>query len=785
MKARGCGTMWAKHMFATAALVAMAAAMYFIAAGPLAAQLRAGAPALAARTQDSQASAPRVQNPQDTQAEATGGRKGQGAPSSLRSETRLITVDVSVRDKHGEAVRGLKASDFRIYDDGHGPQQIAGFEFIEPPATSATAVALASASQPATRAQPAARKATEKTSAKASTPLPIYSNQAFAKLAVPPTAILLDPGNIAFQDQVTARLQALKLLDQLPAQTPVAIFLLEGGLTVMQNFTTDRVILRAAVNRSMIPSDKMKNPENDPDNKFNTTDAGAQATQAFQKLEYEEQTTVIADQTSDAMRAIAKDLSGYPGPKNVVWISEAFPQWILPGAGFGPHSLEAGDSSSLADPFRQVFSSSANYGDKLKSDARALVDARVTVYPVDARGLVAPSLYDASGNPLANDPSFASNPASIGPAMGAELSRETTDLTFSQATMQQIAADTGGLACVNTNDLSGCAKTAIEDGSPDYEISYYPAGVIWDGSFHRITLKTDLHGVRIRYRRGYSAIDTTELAKKRPMEFFQEACASLLPVTSIGLKAEPLVAQNAGESRYLLSISPSALSVTPTGDKLALHLRLAVCEFAPLGGRFHIFTREMTKKFSERDALSWQKQDIASVIDYNPKPQTARLRLAVLDTSTGLTGSVDVPAHPRVVFRIAGLGDSRDVARTAGTSEVYSHLEFHSSNGDSGGLDLSGDRIEYRGKLGIDLAAPAFFREVYGERFQCEAGKLTADRAVTEEPNFHFAFKNPAGLMAFVDLSGTAPEYSGALPVNASARAFFDALWKMCHCERP
>ena len=732
------------------------------------------------------AGAARAQNLRGAQTGATGGHKERGAPHSLKSETRLITVDVSVRDKHGEAVRGLKASDFQIYDDGHGPQQIAGFEFIQPAAIATPAFATPAAPQPATGPQRVATKATQKTSATAATPLPVYSNQAFANLAVPPTAILLDPGNIAFEDHVTARLQALKLVDKLPAQTPVAIFLLAGGLAVVQNFTTDRAILRTAVNRSMIPSDKVKNPESDPDNKFTSTNTGAQAEQAFQKLEYEEQTTVIADETSDAMRAIAKDLSGYPGQKNLVWISEAFPQWILPGSGFGPHSVEAGDSSSLANPFRQTFEASANYGDKLKGDAQALVDARVTVYPVDARGLVAPSLYDSSGNMLATDPVFASNPASVGPAMGAELTREATDLTFSQATMQQIAEDTGGRACVNTNDLSGCAKTAIEDGSPDYEISYYPAGVVWDGSFHRITLKSDLHGVKILYRRGYSAIDTTELAKKRPMQFFQEACASLLPVTSIGLKAEPLAARNADESRYLLSISPRALSVTPMGDKLAVHLRVGICEFAPQGGRFHIYTREITKKFSERDAQSWQRQDIASVIDYNAKPRTARLRLAVLDTSTGLTGSVDVPAHPRVVFQIAGIGTAQEMARKSGAANLYSHLEFHSSNGDSGGLDLKGDQIEYRGKLGIDLAAPAFFRETYGEKFQCEAGKLAPVNGNSgERPNFHFAFKNSDGLIALVDLSEARPAYTGDLPVDASARAFFDALWKLSHCERP
>lgn len=691
------------------------------------------------------------------------------ATNSLKSETRLITVDVSVRDRRGNPMRGLKSSDFKIFDNGDGPQQIAGFEFIEPTAPAP---------------EPESADAHSHLTQKSSTQLPVYSNEAFAHLAVPPTAILLDPGNIAFADQVTARLQALKLVNEIPAETPMAVFQLGHGLTVMQNFTTDRTALRAAVNRSMIPMAQVKNPETDPDNKFNTSDAGAQATQDFQKLEYEEQTTVIADETSDAMRAIAKDLAGYPGQKNLVWISEAFPQWILPGSGFGPHSVEAGDSSSLANPFRQTFQNSTNFGDKLRSDAQALVDARVTVYPVDARGLVAPGLYDASSNPLATDPVYASNPAIAGPAMGAELTRENTDLEFSQATMEQIAEDTGGRACINTNDLSGCAKAAIEDGSPDYEISYYPAGVKWDGSFHRITLKTDLHGVNIHYRRGYSAVDTTELAEKHSMELFRDACASLLPSTSIGLRAEALRAPSSKESRYLLSVSSAALSVTSAGGKLDLNLKLAVCEFALRGGSFQIHMRDISETFPQRVAETWQKQDVQKVIDYSPRADTQRLRLAVLDTATGLTGSVDVPAHPKVVFEIRELDDAKDAALSGTAAEIYSHLQFRSSNGNTGGLQFNRDEIEYAGKLGIELSAPAFFHQVYGSGYQCEAGRLTA-KSGAGEANFKFEFKNSAGAVAVIDLAGPAPVYSGALPVGPGARAFFERLWKLCHCQQP
>ena len=48
---------------------------------------------------------------------------------------------------------------------------------------------------------------------------------------------------------------------------------------------------------------------------------------------------------------------------------------------------------------------------------------------------------------MATVPIYMEDSARIGPAMGAELMHEDTGLTFSQATMGQIADDTGGTAC--------------------------------------------------------------------------------------------------------------------------------------------------------------------------------------------------------------------------------------------------------------------------------------------------------------------------------------------------
>jgi hypothetical protein len=34
-----------------------------------------------------------------------------------------------------------------------------------------------------------------------------------------------------------------------------------------------------------------------------------------------------------------------------------------------------------------------------------------------------------------------------------------------------------------------------------------------------------------------------------------------------------------------------------------------------------------------------------------------------------------------------------------------------------------------------------------------------------------------------VDLKGAQPEYSGDLPVDSTAKAFFERVWRLAHCQ--
>src|SRR5277367_272581 len=346
----------------------------------------------------------------------------------LKTNTRLIAVDVIATDSHGNVARGLKAEDFEITEEHAGAQKIVKFEFVD-------------ASAPAAPLPPNGLMA-------ASPGAPyLYSNLLPDRMRVAPTVMLMDALNTNIQNQSEVHQHMLALLKTLPTSTPIAVFVLGHSLHVVQSFTTDPALLRAAVDHTLRPPDIEQSAQDDPDSPSNVAldQNGGIETPAnlgledFEKTEFEQQMSIRVDETTDAMVSISKFLGGYPGRKNLLWFSESFPIWIAPAAAFG------------SDPF----AGTEVYTDKVRRATDALTDARIAVYPVDARGLEVNQLYSVTQNPHMNQ----QNP---GAGFGGQLSRDNNSRIDAQATMQQFAEETGGKTCLNTNDLSGCVQQALD-----------------------------------------------------------------------------------------------------------------------------------------------------------------------------------------------------------------------------------------------------------------------------------------------------------------------------------
>ena len=217
--------------------------------------------------------------------------------------------------------------------------------------------------------------------------------------------------------------------------------------------------------------------------------------------------------TLDAFTQLARYLSGVPGRKNLVWLSGSFPLNIFPNP----------DVSDYQPVTR-------NYEIQIKKTTNLLAEAHVSVYPVSVKGAEAQTMYAAANNGTYDQRAF---PGSQGPPvvgtnpllantssslpLSSRMDRETREfretVAGEQGTMEQIATDTGGKAFYNTNGIEDAIKTAVDEGSHYYTLSYTPTNKKYDGQFRKIKVTLDQKGYHLAYRRGYYAEDPDTGAK--------------------------------------------------------------------------------------------------------------------------------------------------------------------------------------------------------------------------------------------------------------------------------
>ena len=711
--------------------------------------------------------------PSTPSAQPSGAQKPESAQSGyvLKVTTRLVTVDVIATDSRGNPVRDLKPEDLQILEEHKATQKIEHFEYFEK---------LAGAPGRAASGLPK--------------PANVLSNQLpLEELKIPPTVLLMDSLNTTTPNQLQGRAHMLQLLRTLPADTPIAVFALGSSLRILQGFTSDPALLRAAVDQSLTGSTILPNPANDTksiSNYIQDSTAGMDTNlglasqlgeiQNFEKEEYSMTIDLRAKETLGAMAQIGQYLSGIPGRKNLIWLSESFPLSIAP------------DPETGNNPFGGL----REYSEQVRIVANALTDAQVAVYPMDVRGLQA--LQSLSASESISQPQIRTN----GRAVAGRLHVEGTDLQQSQDTMTALAQDTGGKACKNSNDLAGCVMTALKDSSSYYEMSFYPQDVKWDGKFHKILVKTSRPGVRLSYRRGYYALDGSALAKRlQPEDHLRQACADQLPSTTIPLSVQTVTPGQNGSPRgglqYLLLISPAGLETAHDAGSYNLNIQMADCEFAQKDTIFKFNARELPKTVSGEVFRSWQSSGIPEHISLMPAADTQRIRLVVLDVTSGLTGAIDIPVRPSEIAKAreavqppapvatTPYVELPDKVKAPSPPKVVASLTFHLNSSVSGTLDWSGDSLLYQsaGDMPLDKAASGFSSYAFGGRFHCQEGHFVPMDPTESEAALRFTFHNHNGKLIVVDLKGEQPVYVGDLPVDPAAQSLFDQVWKTSHCQ--
>jgi len=716
-------------------------------------------------------------------------RSGQEPPAVLKATTRLVTVDVVAKDRKGNAVRDLKADEFQVIEQsgsGKSQQHIATFLLLD------RALAEAPDSQKTALRLPAG----------------VYTNLVTTKsLSAPPTILLVDGLNTEASAQLQVRRKMVQLLASSQSSAPMAVFLLGRQLRVLQNFTTDTKLLSAAAQRALTleaTNLQAKDARDDPLSHSSLLEemAGAEGQsdipggppagqlpgpgssgaggasdallamralqlQRFEREQYAESVDVRVRMTLDALRVIARHVSGYPGRKNLIWLSSAFPLNIMPDA-------------NLTMVAR--FSGTRNYGGDMAAVASALTDAQVAVYPIDPRGMQTQALFDPESmgklNPFSE---------------GATLRRES-DIRFStQDSMRNLADQTGGQICFNNNDLSECVKRAIDDSSSYYELSYYPTDKNWRGEFRRILVKTTRPGVQLWFRKGYFARDFDSAASvkdakdSKDMDIYvsQAACSDFLTSTSIMVQASGVPPDQPEQAKYFLLIDPNALSFGPAdGGGRNLQIELATCMFNERGLPIQFNRQTITQKVPDSEFQSIKSHGVTHTISLVPKPGTTRVRLLVCDSRTGMVGSVDLPYPPEIISAALvnpekGAGEAtRTAPRVAPRS-----IKFHGKDGREGKLEWSSDRLFYSGDMPPQASAGALFDSLFKKSYSCQSGRLLSitDKTTPAPQPLHFNTDDNHGAEVYLD--GPDVKYAGDISIDESAKPLFEAFRVLYQCK--
>lgn len=523
------------------------------------------------------------------------------APVVLRATTRLVQVNVIVHDKHGERVEGLKKEDFTVLDQGK-EQQIATFS--------------------ANSAGPRENVSTPQLAPN------VFSNRGGSASANPGsvTVILFDALNTAIQDQFYARQQVLKFLRQVQPQDHVAIYVLTSKIIVLNEFTQDATSLLKAIQKFGGYSSPQQDAANPNPNAADLSTFAANSPEASVTASRLQDFLNAADgkisdfaninraeTTTSAIEAIANHVARIPGRKNLVWVSASFPISI----GF--------DGQTLSSPGREQ----RIFTDEIEHATRALNQANMAIYPVDARGLMTAAHYSAM-NSSRFDPRLPSK--DLGPDQN----------TFD--TMIVLADRTGGKAFYNTNDIEGAVEQAITDGQYTYTLGFYPTHGKWDGKFHELKVHVNGKGLTLRHRKGYFALPDAPGGAEENKAALDAAIASPVEWTNlnleVALKSVDLAAHTVdvqvGLDTHELSLMSKDGRWNDTlyvlFDQLGPGDKVITSEKETFGMNFKPETYErllkIGTKFSGRLALS---------------PDVVNLRVIAQDTGSGAIGTLTIP----------------------------------------------------------------------------------------------------------------------------------------------
>jgi VWFA-related protein len=540
----------------------------------------------------------------------------------IRITAALVQTDVVVTDKNDHVVPDLTIGDFELYENGK-KQDIKFMEYVGVDTGRRT-----EGNRPANMAPG---------------PISEPGREVTARDLKRVFAFVIDDLTVPFQDLAYVRQALTDFVDnQMQEGDLVAIVRTVGGKGMLQQFTSDRQLLRRAISQLNVVTNPFQAYNNPAPDKLSPTRAGADAGGAALSPpdtdfggSSESQVQDIGgveDETSRLFRGLITlqttnylidSMKQVPGQKSLVLISGGIPIF---------------ESSSTGT----AYSSVSYILNQLTDNA---VRSGVVINTLDPRGLRASagvaSFVDTPGKSAlgsgGTDPAFGRGGTE---ALGLPLAGGIEHIG-----LNTLSSATGGVTIVNTNDLKNGLQKIVNRSRGYYLLAYTPADR-FDNKFRKLQIKVKRDSLRVYSHSGYLAREeketSTAAATKEQMAL--EAAKSPLARRDVDLAANvgyKLTATNKASVDINLVIEAKKLNFTLAADgKQQASFDVVGFVYDQYGKLRGGFSETINAKLSPEDYQRALKEGFTYTANTELPSGYFQFRAVVREADTGKIGTI-------------------------------------------------------------------------------------------------------------------------------------------------
>jgi len=500
---------------------------------------------------------------------------------TFRALSELVLVNVTVRDRKGNLVRGLAANDFTVLEDGK-PQRIASFDVEN------TEVALPTGVQQA-------KVLTAETAPGTNVPQVDKSAVKDRRLVV----LFFDLSSMQPEEADRAIRAAEDYVNrQMASADLVAVVSLDSSLLVNQDFTSDRALLLKAVD-----SFSSNSGQGYEEGSTGTTEGTPDTSQPFTPDDTE-YNIFNTDRRLEALRALAESMAQVDQKKSIIYFASGM------------------DRTGVENQA------------ELRATINSAVRSNVSIYTLDTRGLQAV---------VPGGEAQQASLRGTSPYSGKSTLNQYNSNFSTQETLVTLAGDTGGKAFLDSNDFSQVFRRVQEDTSTYYLLGYRSSNPVRDGRFRRVTVRINRPDLKLVYRRGYYApADFRHTNREDRENQLEQELASDLPSTDLTVFLSAGYFRT-GRNKFFVPVSivvpGSEIPFTRSKDQDRATLDVLGVVLDP-AKRPMARVRD-TVKLAVRGSLEVQRKNVQYDTGVLLPPGKFHLKFIVRENQTGRTGSFE------------------------------------------------------------------------------------------------------------------------------------------------